>query len=83
VTECCGTRRILRHRDCRRSVIQVGAFVLAAALALALLGAHAADLAVWWEKGWYPEEDKAVAELVAAFEQKTEKKDRPPPAHNG
>jgi hypothetical protein len=82
VTECCGTRRILRHRDCRRSVIQVGAFVLAAALALALLGAHAADLAVWWEKGWYPE-DKAVAELVAAFEQKTEKKDRPPPAHNG
>jgi multiple sugar transport system substrate-binding protein len=37
------------------------------------LGAKAADLVVWWEEGGYPEEDRAVAELVAAFEQKTGK----------
>jgi multiple sugar transport system substrate-binding protein len=47
--------------------------LLAAALALLPLGAQAADLVVWWEKGWYPEEDNAVAELVAAFEDKTSK----------
>ena len=28
---------------------------------------------VWWEKGFYPQEDEAVAEIVAAFEQKTGK----------
>ena len=37
-------------------------FLLAAALALAApLGAQAADLVVWWEKGFYPEEDEAVS----------------------
>ena len=46
---------------------------LAAALVLAPLGARAADLVVWWEKGPYPEADKAVAEIVAAFEQETGK----------
>jgi multiple sugar transport system substrate-binding protein len=40
-----------------------------AALILAPLGARAADLVVWWEKGFYPQEDEAVRELVAAFEQ--------------
>ena len=45
--------------------------ILAAALVMAPLGAHAADLVVWWEKGWYPEEERAVAELVAAFEDQT------------
>ena len=49
------------------------AIVLAAALALAPLGARAADLVVWWEKGFYPQEDEAVREIVAAFEQKTGK----------
>ena len=49
------------------------AIVLAAALAMAPLGAKAADLVVWWEKGFYPQEDEAVAETVAAFEQKTGK----------
>jgi multiple sugar transport system substrate-binding protein len=44
------------------------------ALILAPLGAKAADLVVWWDKGYYPEEDAAVAELVAAFEQKTGKR---------
>ena len=44
-----------------------------AALILAPLGAQAADLVVWWEKGFYPEEDEAVREIIAAFEQETGK----------
>jgi hypothetical protein len=28
---------------------------------------------VWWEKGFYAQEDEAVREIVAAFEQKTGK----------
>jgi multiple sugar transport system substrate-binding protein len=43
--------------------------IVAAALATAVPGAEAADLVVWWEKGWYPQEDAAVREIVAAFEQ--------------
>jgi multiple sugar transport system substrate-binding protein len=46
---------------------------LATALALAPLSTLAADLVVWWEQGVYPEEDKAVEETIAAFEQKTGK----------
>ena len=57
--------------------MRVRAVALAAALALVLapLAARAveADLVIWWEKGVYPEEDEAVAELVAAFEAKTGK----------
>ena len=49
------------------------ALVLAVAIAMAPLGAQAADLVVWWEKGFNPEEDAAVRETVAAFEQKTGK----------
>ena len=45
--------------------------VLAAALLMAPLDAKAADLVVWWEKGYYPQEDEAVREIVAAFEQAT------------
>ena len=30
--------------------------------------AQAADLVVWWEKGFNPEEDAAVKEILAAFE---------------
>src|SRR5262245_25893676 len=45
------------------------AVFLAAAIILAPLGARAADLVVWWEQGWYPQEDDAVREIVAAFEQ--------------
>ena len=33
------------------------AVVLAVAIVLAPLGAQAADLVVWWEKGFYPQED--------------------------
>src|SRR5687768_10188768 len=54
--------------------MRVRAVVLAAALMLAPLAAWAADLIIWWEKGYQPEEDEAVREIVAAFEQKTGKK---------
>ena len=47
--------------------------LVAAALVLAPLGAQAADLVVWWEKGFYAEEDAAVREIIAAFEQETGK----------
>ena len=47
--------------------------VLAAMLAMAPLGAQAADLVVWWEEGYYAEEDEAVREIIAAFEQETGK----------
>jgi multiple sugar transport system substrate-binding protein len=43
--------------------------LLGAAIMMAPLGAKAADLVVWWEKGFYPQEDEAVAEIIAAFEQ--------------
>jgi multiple sugar transport system substrate-binding protein len=46
---------------------------LAVVLMMAPLGTQAADLVVWWEKGFYPQEDQAVAEIIAAFEQKTGK----------
>jgi multiple sugar transport system substrate-binding protein len=49
------------------------AAVLAAALILAPLSAQAADLVVWWEKGFYTQADEAVREIVAAFEQQTGK----------
>ena len=49
------------------------AVLLAAVLLLASLGARGADLVVWWEQGFYPQEDAAIAEIIAAFEQKTGK----------
>jgi hypothetical protein len=49
------------------------AVVLAAALVLAPFGAQCADLVVWWDKGANPEEDAAVKEIIAAFEQKSRK----------
>ena len=36
---------------------------------MAPLGAQAADLVVWWEEGQAAEEDEAVREIIAAFEQ--------------
>ena len=53
--------------------MRIRALVLAAALILAPLGAQAADLVVWWEKGYNPEEDEAVREIIAAFEQNSGK----------
>jgi multiple sugar transport system substrate-binding protein len=49
------------------------AVFLAAAIILAPFGAQAADLVVWWEKGYYAQEDEAVREIIAAFEQDTGK----------
>jgi hypothetical protein len=49
------------------------AAIFAAALVMAPLGARAADLVVWWEKRFYAQEDEAVAEIAAAFAQKTGK----------
>jgi multiple sugar transport system substrate-binding protein len=45
--------------------------LFATALGVAPLGAKAADLVVWWEQGYYAEENAAVRETVAAFEQDT------------
>jgi multiple sugar transport system substrate-binding protein len=36
-------------------------------------GAQAADLVAWWDEGYNPEEQEAVEEIVAAFEQETGK----------
>jgi ABC-type glycerol-3-phosphate transport system substrate-binding protein len=37
---------------------------------LAIFGpASAADLTIWWEEGYYPEEDKAIEAVIADFEQ--------------
>ena len=40
---------------------------------MAPLYAERADLVVWWEKGFYAQEDEAVTEIIAAFEQETGK----------
>ena len=50
-----------------------GSLLAAALIVMAPLGAQAADLVVWWEKGFYAQEDEAVAEIIAAFEQETGK----------
>src|SRR5690349_8463213 len=49
----------------------IRAALLATILVLAPLGARAADLVVWWDNAFYPEEDQALAGLVQAFEAKT------------
>jgi multiple sugar transport system substrate-binding protein len=53
--------------------MQKQVIVVAAALIMAPLGAKGADLVVWWEQGYYPQEDEAVREIITAFEQKTGK----------
>jgi ABC-type glycerol-3-phosphate transport system substrate-binding protein len=53
----------------------VRAVSLAAVLILmAPFGAKSADLVVWWDQGAYAQEDEALKEIVAAFEQKTGKR---------
>jgi multiple sugar transport system substrate-binding protein len=54
--------------------MRIAAIVLAVALMLAALGAKATDLVVWWEKGYYPQEDEALSEVIAAFEDETGKR---------
>ena len=48
--------------------------LLAVALVMAPSAVRAADLVVWWDKGYYAEEDAALREIIAAFEQKTGKR---------
>jgi len=48
--------------------------VLTAMLAMAPIGVKAADLVVWWQKGTYAQEDEALREIIAAFEQDSGKK---------
>ena len=46
--------------------------LLAAFLFLAFAPAHAQEtLVVYWTKGFYPQEDKALDDMVAKFEKKT------------
>ena len=40
---------------------------------MAPLGASGADLVVWWDEGYYPEEHEAVREIISAFQQETGK----------
>jgi hypothetical protein len=47
--------------------------LLVAALVMAPPSASAADLVVWWHEGYYTEEDEAVREIIAAFEQESGK----------
>jgi multiple sugar transport system substrate-binding protein len=48
--------------------------VVAATLVVAPLGVQAADLVVWWNEGYTDQEDEALREIVAAFEQETGKR---------
>src|SRR5687768_11145816 len=38
---------------------------------MAPLGARAADLVVWWQDDFHAQENEAVREIIAAFEQET------------
>jgi multiple sugar transport system substrate-binding protein len=60
---------LVEQFDQRRRFMRGVALVLAVSLTSAPVGARAADLVVWWEKGFYPQEDEAVREIIAAFEQ--------------
>ncbi len=53
------------------SAVTIRAALLATLLILAPFGARAADLVVWWDKAFHPEQDQALAELTRAFEAKT------------
>ena len=45
--------------------------VLASALAFSPTAAGAADLTIWWAKGYYPSEDEGLRRVVAGFEDET------------
>lgn len=51
--------------------MRIEAVVLAAVLATTPLGAEAADLVVWWDKGLFEQEDQAVRDMVAAYERQS------------
>jgi ABC-type glycerol-3-phosphate transport system substrate-binding protein len=56
-----------------RGIMHGRVFILAAAIILAPLGAKAADLVVWWDEGYHAEEDQALRDIIAAFEQESGK----------
>jgi multiple sugar transport system substrate-binding protein len=47
--------------------------IVAATIILTPPAAKSADLVVWWNEGWTAEEDEAIREIVAAFDQKSGK----------
>jgi multiple sugar transport system substrate-binding protein len=53
--------------------MRIQAVALAVALATASPGARGADLVIWWDKASYAQEEQALHETIAAFEQKTGK----------
>ena len=67
------SKLILSGADWGASVTRKQVIVLASVLAMAPLGAEAADLVVWWNEGYYAQEGEAVREIIAAFEERTGK----------
>jgi multiple sugar transport system substrate-binding protein len=59
--------------DFRRLIMRSRLVLLAVAIMVAPLAVQAADLVVWWEEGYNPDEDSAVREIVAAFERGSDK----------
>jgi multiple sugar transport system substrate-binding protein len=55
-------------------MMRIQAVALAVALATASPGAWGADLVIWWDKASYAQEEQALTETIAAFEQKTGKR---------
>ena len=53
--------------------MRIQAVALAVALATASPGARGADLVIWWDKASYAQEEQALHETIAAFEQETGK----------
>jgi multiple sugar transport system substrate-binding protein len=53
--------------------MRIGAAALAAMVLLTSPGARAADLVLSWQEGFYPQEDAALAEVIATFEKETGK----------
>ena len=51
--------------------MRVRAIALAAVVMMTPLGARTADLVVWWQTDFHAQEDEAVAQIIAAFEQET------------
>jgi hypothetical protein len=64
----------LRITSGRKSALRHFALaVVCAALMIPSTEAETADLVVWWEQGFYAQEDEAVREIIGAFEQETGK----------
>jgi multiple sugar transport system substrate-binding protein len=55
-------------------MLRIATSILLGLLLLAPTGARSADLVIWWEKGFYPQANEAVREIIVAFEQKTGKR---------